>query len=268
MTEGKDELAPETEALLRVAIKIRQENEERLEALKTEIETMETDPAIYAALWEMAAKEDRLRKLQEETSDWINPESGPGGPVEAVLNRNEEYERKVAGTHYGDNALSALESYAMRACEIGKSSRAVEVEVPLKEAEEVVARFSEIKKEAIRRSPDVKKIDTLLAEFLSRRLQHFAATLDQRVKAQAAWLHQYYQEHPDVAGKYNVVNRTVEEWVDDLQRSGAMVKVRALLPEVEKIMKQDGYKAKDLAKLGDDIGRCTSILGGTRSFLY
>lgn len=256
----KGALSIEMRAFLEEAQKNVEAREARLAEIFSLISAMGSDPAILAALQNEAFEENRRFGLQKEISKgfWIQDGHGRAGPLESVLDSNETYRVKVAGRHVGDNPLTQLRWYAMESVGmLGEGG----VKVPFEEAEQVVGRLSQIRQEAEKSSPDVQRIDALLAEFLFRRLKHFAATFGQRVFRTAQELHNHYQQNPDAVNKDDVNSRTVDQWEAHLERTLPDVSTRLI--EAAKIMDGQGFKARGLAKIGEDLtGKCAVLYHG------
>jgi len=259
LTAGKEKLTAEMEEFMRVAVNSVQEREAQLAALNKQLETIEANPAVIDRLREQAEEENRRIELQKEVSKgfWIKPQGKEtGGSMYSALSKSKEYADNVEGRHSGDSALVQLESYAMHASGMMKGE---EVVVPLDEAEDVVRRWSEIRQEAESGNPDIQKVDNLLSEFLYARLKHWVDTFDQRVEQTAQRLYDSYQQNPASAKQYKVEGWTVEKWKQDLQRT--MPDVRSSLRTAELAMSGKGFKAKTLARLGEDVSNKTRVLG-------
>lgn len=246
---GKEKVTAEMEEFMRVAANSIQEREAQLAVFEKQIEAIDANPAVIDRLREQAEEEGHRIELQKEF--WIKPR---GGSIYSVLGQgSKEYRTNIEGRHSGDSALVQLESYAMHATGMMKGE---EVVVPLAEAEDVIRRWSEIRQEADSGDPDVRKIDSLLSEFLYKRLQHFSSTFGQRVEMCAQQLHQWYQEHPD---RPHLVEKTVEDWKRDL--SNSVPEVNSALRMADMVMSGKDWKAKTLAKIGEDISSKTRFLG-------
>jgi len=257
-TRGKGRITAEMQGFLRAAANTVEERTAHIVELKRSIASIEANPAIINELHEQANEENRRIELQKEVSktSWVHREDGKEGTIHSVLGDNKDYKDKIAGRHVGDSSLVQLEGYAMRASGMMKGE---EAEVPLEEAEDVVSRLSQIRQEAEKTNPDTRKIDGLLSEFLSKRLQHFAATFDQRVEKRAQGLRERYQKNPDRTNKNGVNSWTVDQWKADLYRF--LPDVGRVLQLTEMTMQGKDYKALALARIGEDVSNRTRVLG-------
>jgi uncharacterized small protein (DUF1192 family) len=233
------------------------EEETRLAALNKQIETIEASPAIIDRLREQVDDENRRFELRQELRNGYWPIS----QVEDVITRDKEYINNVKGeTFYDGRGLITMIEYALFASGIIGGERSV---TPLADVEDVVLRLREIRKEAESGTPDIQKVDRLLAEFLCKRLRHFFATFDQRVEKIAQHIHDFYKRNPNQGKKYKADDIAVKHLKQDIYRT--LPDVETSLQEVEQAMSSVGYKAKALARIGENISvRTHGPLGDDR----
>lgn len=159
-----------------------------------------------------------------------------------------EYLANMSGTHLGDDPISRLESYGSSANDL--HLRKVHGAPSLDEVESFNARFSQIREELEKDSPDLNKVDTLLAEFLHGRLEHFLETLDQRIERTA----ELWYSSGDTLEKRKELLQTSIYGTMRLDVGRELIKART-------VMGSKGYKARALAVIGDDISVKTHALG-------
>jgi len=251
-TVGSEVIAPEMQEFLTVADRTVEERRNDLEQLNKKLETLDADPAVMGYLRQEADDENRRIDLQADyqTCNYIIPKgSEHGGTLEAVLDASSpEYETTLAGTNIGDNPLCQLEGYAFQATH---TLRGVEAAGPIEEAEDAVGRLVAVRNEAESGTPEIAKVDTLLAEFLFKRLEHFFATLDQRVEARAQEQFEFYQANPDKAAEYHATASTPEEFKQQLTKY--LGDINGYMESARLAMEGTGPKARVLARIGDEV---------------
>ena len=251
-TAGSEVIAPQMQEFLSVADRTVEERRDALAQLNKKLETLDSDPAVMGYLRQEADDENRRIDLQVDyqTCNYITPKgSEHGGTLEAVLNASKpEYEITIAGTNIGDNPLCQLELYAFQA---SRASKVVETAGPIEDAEDAVGRLVAVRNEAESGNPDIAKIDTILAEFLFKRLEHFFATLDQRVDARAQEQFEFYQANPDKAAEYHVTASTPEAFKEQLTKY--LGDINGYMESARLAMEGTGSKAKLLARIGDEV---------------
>lgn len=129
-----------------------------------------------------------------------------------VFYGNREFKEHIAGTDIGNDPVALFESYARSVLE----KIAPET---LEDLEKVSNVAQSLNEEARKDDLDIHAVDCILADFLYKKFENLWETIDQRIRYAAERFVQYYKEERNLedAEKYQVSNRGVPEWVQDLQ---------------------------------------------------
>ena len=257
LSAGSEVLAPETETFLRTAEQTVQQRQEQLAVAQERLATLDADPAVRNILYKEAVDEGRRIQLQADYDkcSYIQTQDGEHrGTLHNVFDAiSPEYKSKVAGRYSNNDPLCQLEGFAFSSSGVWKSEKP---KGTLDEAEDAVQRMTTIREEAETGSPDIKKIDDVLSEFLYKRLEHFFATLDQRVEVRAQQLADYYRDNPEAAAKYPNTPTTVEGWKQQLNTS--MRNIGLKMEEASRTVQGEEFKARHLASIGEDVFQSAS----------
>ena len=125
-------------------------------------------------------------------------------------------------------------------------------------------RLEAINAEAEKATPDLKRVDDELAQFLVERLQHFCDTLEERIQKRAKALVDYYSERlgeharnsglpvEELKEAHQSYKKTEQEWAADIR--GMLAPVEQSLEAAKLVMQnKDGYKARSLAKIMEEV---------------
>lgn len=259
LSKASESTAPETETFLEVATRTVQERVDELRVLKERLITLDADPAVRSFLYQEALEEGRRIQVQKDYQEcyYIKTQDGQHrGTLHEVLRQVAPESSKVSGTCINNDPICQLESFTFQVSGLAKGEKP---KGTLDEAEDAARRLTTIREEVESGNPDLQKIDSVLADFLHRRLEHFFATLDQRVGSRAQQLADYYQSHPKDAENYRCPT-TIEDWKSQLTNS--MRDISTLKFRANQVMDSDGLRAKRLAQIGDDVFQRANGIGG------
>lgn len=267
LAAGSEQLAPETATFLQAAGRTVEERQNVLASLEERLTTLDADPAVRDVLYQEAKDEGRRIQTQKEYQEcyYIKTQDGQhrGTMHEVVRQVSPDYETKIAGTNIGDSALCQLEGFAFSASGVARGEGP---KGSIDEAEDAVQRMTTIREEIETGNPDVQKVDSVLAEFMYKRLEHFFATLDQRVEARAQQLVDHYEANPDDAAKYPNRPTTLDGWKQQLNNS--MGNIRLKMQEATQVMESDEFKARELARIGEYVFQIASCGCGINGDQY
>ncbi len=252
LIQGKESITPEMQAFLSAANDAERAQQDKLSELNARIGDFEGDPAVLETLHAEANEMNQRKDLNKE---FYKLENNNRKNLNHNGQHGEAYHRDIGGTHSQDDPVALLEMYGSMATGEWHDRKAT-----LDEAQKVIDVMRRIDGEASKPNADMQKIDNEFAQFLYERLQHFANTIDQRVDKAAQGLADHYKEKPDEARRYQVEDSSFEYWKQKL--SSQLPDVQGYMRRAEMIMQRQGFKAKELAKLGETLGNKSYIAGG------
>lgn len=178
--------------------------------------------------------------------------------VLSALGQNPEYRLYIAQQPGGESALLRLQDYAT---EILDNITSISTQTPVSntDLQQLIDQLDQIKSEAEKLDPDVRKIDTILTHFIEGRLRHFILTLDNRINVATEKIHRMWEGNQDEATK--------KGFPDARARAE---RIRSQLPNLNRFSQQMSeiiedpniqYKAKFLADMGKNLSGYLQSLG-------
>ena len=257
LIKDKNEVTEEMKEFLKSADDMARVHSDKIKALTEQMKSLSEDPAVMNMIQTEAEEFNQKRDLNKKF--YSTGKEIQGNLCNYNTVNGKKYNELIGG-HYGDDDPQALlEMYGSMATGDwnGKAS--------LEDAKDSVDILERINEESKNPNPDMKKIDGEYANFLYKRLQHFMKTFDQRIEKKALNLQEYYKNNPgkNELSKYNELS--LEKWKniitsENQYKTENISQINSSMKRVEEIMKSDGFKAKKLAEIGNEISNNSNML--------